>query len=395
MTSAILLDHVSAYASAVRAHLADLSPEQVEDLTDGLEADLAEALEDREGPVVTGEIPIGRAAAAAGIPAPPGAAPGASMIDLTRRFGPADAYAAELRAAAGLAPGAAAPRGPRQVLGARLAGVTEVATRLRRIAVPAIKRAAGSRLWSWVLALRPLWWLVRGWLWFVIVLGIRGTVFGSALDFGLFRFIPRSPITWATLIGLLLLSVAVGRGLGSGHRWARIAVATTSAVAILTLPWSATELKLRIDERLAFAPVIQYVEVPAAGQGDVPAIEDGVYVDGMMVSNLFVYDAAGNPLEGVQIYDDRGRQVRTMQTGWADWELPGVAETWRFIAAQDGDGRNRWNVYPLMGAPSSSWDTEAGSTLLEGEDLRLPPLPFAKAPAVAFGTGHDSEATDG
>jgi hypothetical protein len=395
MTSAVLLDHVSAYASAVRAHLADLSPEQVEDLTDGLEADLAEALEDREGPVVTGEIPIGRAASAAGIPAPPGAAPGASMIDLTRRFGPADAYAAELRAAAGLAPGAATPRSRRQVLGARLAGVTELATRLRRTAAPAIERAAGSRLWSWVLALRPLWWLVRGWLWFVIVLGIQGTVLGPVDDRGLFRFIPRSPITWATLLGLLLLSVAVGRGLGSGHRWARIAVATTSAVAVLTLPWSATELKLKIDERLAFAPVIQYVEVPAGGQGDVPAIEDGVYVDGMMVSNLFVYDAAGNPLEGVQIYDDRGRQVRTMQTGWADWELPGVAETWRFIAAQDGDGRNRWNVYPLMGAPSSSWDTEAGSTLLEGEDLRLPPLPFAKAPAVAFGAGHDSEATDG
>ena len=102
MTAAVLLDHVSAYAAAVRSHLADLSPEQVDDLTDGLEADLAEALEDREGPVVTGEIPIGRAAVDAGIPSPPDGAAGSAVIDLTRRFGPAAAYAAELRAAAGL-----------------------------------------------------------------------------------------------------------------------------------------------------------------------------------------------------------------------------------------------------------------------------------------------------
>ena len=60
MSTAVLLDHVSAYAAAVRSHLAYLSPEQVEDLTYVLEADLAEALEDPRGAVVTGEIPIAR-----------------------------------------------------------------------------------------------------------------------------------------------------------------------------------------------------------------------------------------------------------------------------------------------------------------------------------------------
>lgn len=57
-TSHTVLDHVRSYAAQVRDHLADLAPEQVEDLTDGLEADLAEALADSAGPVATGEVPV-------------------------------------------------------------------------------------------------------------------------------------------------------------------------------------------------------------------------------------------------------------------------------------------------------------------------------------------------
>lgn len=105
MTAAVLLDHVSAYAAAVRSHLADLSPDQVDDLTDGLEADLAEALEDPRGPVATGEIlirrPVGSIAADAAR---------SSIIDHNQRFGPAAAYAAELRSSAGIEPARAPAR---------------------------------------------------------------------------------------------------------------------------------------------------------------------------------------------------------------------------------------------------------------------------------------------
>ena len=38
--------HVRGYAQAVRLHLADLGPDLAEDLTDGLEADLTEAVLD-------------------------------------------------------------------------------------------------------------------------------------------------------------------------------------------------------------------------------------------------------------------------------------------------------------------------------------------------------------
>ncbi|RMI02417.1 HAAS signaling domain-containing protein, partial [Cellulomonas triticagri] len=69
---------VADYAAEVRTHLADLPQDQVDDLTDGLEADLADALAD----------PTGRPA-----DMPPG---------LTARFGAPAEYARELRAAAGL-----------------------------------------------------------------------------------------------------------------------------------------------------------------------------------------------------------------------------------------------------------------------------------------------------
>ena len=69
---------VAGYAAAVRRSLVDLGPELVDDLTDDLEADLADALDDERH-----------------------VAHGRGLLD---QFGPPEAYAAELRAAAGLAP---------------------------------------------------------------------------------------------------------------------------------------------------------------------------------------------------------------------------------------------------------------------------------------------------
>ena len=84
---AMLAAHVRGYAQAVRLHVADLGPEVTEDLTGGLEADLTEALADA--------APV---AARAGDPHDD------VVLDLTSYFGTAEAYATELRAAAGLPP---------------------------------------------------------------------------------------------------------------------------------------------------------------------------------------------------------------------------------------------------------------------------------------------------
>jgi hypothetical protein len=128
------------------------------------------------------------------------------------------------------------------------------------------------------------------------------------------------------------------------------------------------------------------------------------------VSNLFVYDAEGNPLQDVQIYDDRGRAVRTTGgDGWQSWELPGVPDLWNFVPATDEDGRRRWNVYPLRGAPTEDFDWDAANgpdvlspPLKDGVEAKLPPRPFAKAPSLievaqpeATAEAEDESATSG
>ena len=386
MTAAVLLDHVSAYAAAVRSHLGDLSPEQVEDLTDGLEADLAEALEDREGPVVTGEIPIGRAAAAAGIPAPPGAAPGASMIDLTRRFGPAAAYAAELRAAAGVEPaGPTAPARPRRLrdrlahrAGAARTRVLDLVNGARQALAPVLATPLGRSVVSSLVALRPLWWLVRGWVWFV--LGVSTLWYGVSRYHPLGFYVPMDVGAWMLLTAFVLGSIAMGRGLGAQRQFARRSYAVVNLVAVLALPGTMSSFDNELRRELISGGT-EYVEVPVYEQ--VPVV-DGVYVDGMLVSNLFVYDAEGDPLERVQIFDDRGRPVRTTyDDGSGAWSLPGVVDPWVFSPDTTVDGRARWNVYPLLGVPHGEMgDAGDGVEPSDAPEPRTPPRPFEKAPAL-------------
>lgn len=158
---ALVLDRVTAYAAAVRAHLDDLPPEQLEDLTDGLEADLAEALEDPLAPAAAGD----------------------HVLDLTRRFGPAAAYADELRAAAGVSPRSG---GRRRRLVALRDGVVAVHRRAtgsaRRVVAPLLAVPLVRWLVDQAVAMRPLWWVVRGWAVYVIVVGIS-TVWWSGSSF--------------------------------------------------------------------------------------------------------------------------------------------------------------------------------------------------------------------
>jgi uncharacterized membrane protein len=96
---------------AVRARLADLPPEEREDLLADTEASLLEAAEEEDAP-------------------------------LALRLGPPERFADELRAAAGLEP----------------AGRPVRAGRLRElVAHPAVTRAR-----AWARELAPVWWVARG-----------------------------------------------------------------------------------------------------------------------------------------------------------------------------------------------------------------------------------------
>ena len=113
-------EDVRAYVEAVRAWLADLPDEDVDDLTLGMEADLGE-----------------RAAES-----------GVRLGDL---LGEPEAYAAELRAAAGL------PLRSVPVAGSVSPGWSA--------SVLALTRQAGDRLLGrhpWLRDLQPTWWVLRG-----------------------------------------------------------------------------------------------------------------------------------------------------------------------------------------------------------------------------------------
>lgn len=345
---------LEAYVEEVRALLGGLDPDEVAELTDGLAGDLADAVHDtHEGGPLDRE-------------------------SLVARFGTPESYARELCTAAGLPFGGSPAPGGRRLRG-----------RVR----PAVRAVRGW--WvarpSWVRDLAPVWWVARGWILFQVVLqlGSAGRYLGPQ---------NREALPWSGLLRLALLatvvaSVAFGiarRRAGDRRpvRWASTAVSVFAVLAAVPVVqavsgasgemyWAATNMQVRYVDSAGNTPTR-------------PA--DGVVVDGVQVSNLFAYDADGKPLTGVQIYDDRGRPVETVSMSVHalqpyGLQLPGVDEPWTFYPVQDADGRSRWNVYPLSGAPESAIDytgDPVGSMLplVDGEQLRQPPRPFAQAPAV-------------
>jgi hypothetical protein len=332
---------VAAYAARVRAHLVGMDPDQVDDLTDGLEADLADALAD----------------------APAG------DDDLVARFGdPAD-YARELRVAAGLPepePGPQRRRGPVEA-----ARATAGRARARVLAW------LGAQAWwppvrDLLVSCRSIWWLARAWVVYQMVAAVSGGGTG---------WIPTDGGRLVLLLVLVVISIQWGR-----KRWLPRPIGwLPGLVSVVAVIFAFPTVLYAHYDAIRWRTEYIYGDSPTA----YATPQDGVYVDGMQVSNLFVYDADGNPLQDVQIYDDRGRAVRTTGgDGWQSWELPGVPDLWNFVPATDEDGRRRWNVYPLRGAPTEDFDwditdpDQLSPVLKDGAEAKLPPRPFAKAPSL-------------
>jgi hypothetical protein len=146
------VDDVQAYVRAVRAWLGDLPADEVEDLTAGMEADLAERAAESGGP-------------------------------LGGLLGQPEAYAAELRAAAGLP--------PRVEVVVPDAVPTEPWTdRLVRDAHDLLARH------PWLRELRPTWWLARG--------AVAGWVLAAVLGTGRTLLLPLVGAALSMWLGLVL-----------------------------------------------------------------------------------------------------------------------------------------------------------------------------------------------
>lgn len=237
---------VRGYVGAVRAHLSDLPVEDADDLTSGLEADLAER---------AAELPAG--------------------ADLAAAFGAPQAYAAELRSAAGLPPFVAPPSAGQPGLLRRF----ELWLRARRDET--------FTRWPWLRELRPLWWLLRG---FVLGFLPAFVYFGG-----------RSAGYVLGLLGAVLSFV-----------WSRKddpAPSSTRNRIILNANVVALLLLLPVLASALYGPV-QYVDVPAVQSGPATGGDSsGVWVNGEPASNLYAYDAEGNRIDRVRLFNQYGQAV--------------------------------------------------------------------------------------
>jgi len=198
---------IDEYLAGVRAALSDLPSHVVDELLEDLPDHLAEVTSEEDG-------------------------------SLVERLGPPAAYAAELRAAAGLEAPAAKRGNPRLVAAyARLRSVSGVVDRR-------VGRLMGyDRASEFARLLRPAWWIVRGW----VVALLLGLLFVG--DHGLR---PTNSSGSGKVLGILLLvacvlgSIWLGRRTPGLGRRARRVVAVTSAF----LGVAALAFAVSIDDQL-------------------------------------------------------------------------------------------------------------------------------------------------
>ncbi|MFK3981081.1 HAAS signaling domain-containing protein [Micromonospora sp. NPDC050397] len=202
---------------------------------------------------------------------------------LVQRLGTPEAYAAELRAAAGLpAPDQPADRDKRVA-----AAVHRLRGRLKVVdgrVGPLIGYANASEFLG---LLRPGWWVLRGYLVAMVV-----TVMTTGGSFGLMPQVDGSDVA-----GLLLLAVCVvgsiwlGRRAGQFRGWRR---------HLLTLGTVA----------LVIFSLVGFVDADQRGRHPnfyEPAYNADPYAD---VRDVYVYDQQGRLLEGVLLFDQDGRPIR-------------------------------------------------------------------------------------
>jgi hypothetical protein len=230
---------VAAYLERVRAALADLPPEERDELLADVEASLLDAASD-------------------------------SVVPLAEQLGPPERFAGELRAAAGLAPQAGAPRATEPAL-------QRLVERVRPLL------AAGRDL-------APVWWALRGYV----------AVAGLALLIGA-GWSTRMPVLPHLAGGrwgdLALVLAAIGLSLWAGRRWGRRMLPVNLVLAAAALP---------VFVHLSNPPGY---EAPYAYYEPYQPPARGLMLGGVNVRNIYAYDRDGTPLYDVRLYTSSGRPL--------------------------------------------------------------------------------------
>jgi len=310
-----------AYLAEVRSHLAGLSDDERDDLLDDLTAHVHQVAADDERP-------------------------------LEEALGPPEAFAAELMASAGLT---AEMPVSRPGLSARARGRVDAA-------VAAIRRQpAGRAVLDFLPELRPAWWVLRGWL-IVYLL----TVPANGDDLSSFPF-PEILGSW--VLGGMVAAAAAVVSVHLARRQKRTRwILVLNAAAILSALWLAGDLN---------TGQTVYVDNSASSgyAGDVDRLrllaEPGLqHNDGSSITNIYAYDANGQPLDRVRLYDQDGRPIEVFP-GYDANGLPLATEP--VIGA---DGQKVTNVYPQHQSTTSRFPGDpAGNIAVPPPVVGVAPLP--------------------
>ena len=322
---------VAAFVAEVRARLADLDSEVQEELVGGLDADLVDLVADQ------------------GLGA----------------LGDAQAYADELRAAAGL------PLRPsRKPRGRRLA-VRRIGESWPTAANRLLDSVRGRWLewattawrgpvWDLLVVVRPAWWLLRAW----VAVQLMDILTGPWESPTLIPSLGVDGLGAVLVLALAVPSVLVGLG-----RW-----------------WPGTALTSSVAARIVVLAVNSAAVIGAVGWIDFPAsnvtvprqfVQEGGHrpatvlrVGGERLCNIQAYGAQGNPLIGVQLYDQDGRPINLR------CEAPyGGLQTYPWLLGSE----RRWNVFPLPerrqaypGMRADAYDSERPPAFPQSDAATVP-----------------------
>jgi hypothetical protein len=214
---------------------------------------------------------------------------------------------------------------------------------------------------EFLVALRPVWWLVRGvalWLLATRPLGAR--------------WIPEDPFSIACVLAFVLVSVQWGRGRWVPTQWLKATRTFLNVVAILAIPF------------LVFG-IINYIDVARTSWSAIDNWEPwtpGLSVDGQRVRNIFAYDANGEPIEQVQLFDQNGEPLVTVgrDGAYQEWDPYFFGGGGPTPVAERVAGRDPvWNIFPLREVPPSVGYDELPSIVDEGT---VPSPPFDEVPPI-------------
>jgi hypothetical protein len=233
---------VEAYLAAVRDELGDLRPNERDDLLAEVEASLLDAAEESDAPIAA-------------------------------RLGPPADFAAELRAAAGLATTTPpTPRKKNPFAGAR-----------RSARTPALKRT--------LVELAPIWWIARAYVVVALLTWVVDSGWTSV------AFVPQIR---SAEFGLVLLALAVAASVALGlwqrrSRWGgALSLAVNVMLAVAAVPVGGDLVERLSNRGYAGTYYIETQPIP------------GLALDGEPVENLYPFSRDGRLLLDVLLYDQNG-----------------------------------------------------------------------------------------